>query len=158
MKKKKLPLLCLFIIIIITGCTVTNEERIELTNVLEKNKIIEKDSVLIDEMTCVENVGISVTHGPYYIYKTKNNNMFILELKPSGRDKQKNRKYKVTVYKNITYASSRETTNNQEGNCRFGDGTKGYSKYNFSEKIDNYIITKQKILFWYKYKVKKINN
>lgn len=153
MKKILLCLLTFLGIIFLSGCNNVNVEKVEeLLNSMKKQKIVEKDIELVDEVSSVY-TGYLYSKTKYYIYETNDNKLLAISYENNIHAKN-DYDYIITIYNNLGINDDVEYLDDTSGSEQFytyKDGTStDKNKYIFKEEI-KYVVYEKESLFSTKY-------
>lgn len=156
MKKIILSMVLLFCLTLMTGCNANSEAVDGILKTLKKEKIVDKNLVLIDTQTQVGTV-LFLTKDTYYIYKTKDSKLIAIKY-TSDKMSDKVHDYTVTIYNDVTSNEIEyiDDTSYLDIYYTYQDGKKSESqKYSISGE-KSYNVYEKKGFFKTKYKLVEV--
>lgn len=155
-RKIVMVFICLFSIVLVSGCESNDEDRTALLKVLQKEDIVSKDYKLIDTVT-YSNSGIIPDYRVYYIYQNDSEDMIAINYY-TDKLGQTNYDYSVIVYSNVTLRDDINEINvlDPDGSYRYtsNDNVTNLNMYNLEES-KQYNFNKKKFLFIERYVLEK---
>lgn len=158
-------ILCLFCLIIclfsLCGCESSSKEKLKITDILKKEKIISNSMALFDTMSYRSWSMESCSQKNYYLYKDNQSKMIAIDyVKTSSKEKES--EHKVTIYYDVDVNNNANILPSDKAVCNLGNSYYQYQNGEYTSDsrylLDNektYIITIKKEWFKDKYVVKE---
>ena len=128
MKKIIISIICLFSILLLTGCESSEKDKLQLFNDLKKEKVIPSSMELIDIMSYSSWSLEWCTHTNYYIYKDNSSKMIAIQYDKDTKSEGNN--HIVTIYNDVTIDNNVQTVDSKNVEC---SGSQSYYKYKNGE-------------------------